>query len=71
MPSQLFHLASVVFAVDKHRIAGIIVIVVGAAIVVFGVVRLVRRLTGAGLVLLAGAIVLALGILIDTHTIHG
>jgi len=71
MRSLLFALASVVFAVDKHRVAGIIVIVVGAAIVVFGVLRLVRRLTGAALVLLAGAIIVALGILIDTHTIHG
>jgi hypothetical protein len=44
---------------------------VGALIAVFGAVRAAQRLSGAALVALAGVVVLVIGILVFTHTIHG
>ncbi len=58
-------------AVDKHKIAGIAVIVVGAIVAVLGIVRAVRRESGAVLVALAGAAVAVIGVLLFSHTIHG
>jgi hypothetical protein len=68
---RFLDVVSVILAVDKHRIAGIAAIVVGVVIIALGALRAVRRLTGAALVLLAGAVVVGLGVLVSTHTIHG
>lgn len=65
------YLLALLLSVGKHKIAGIVVIVVGAIIAVFGVVRALRRLSGAALVALAGVVILVIGILLFTHTIHG
>jgi len=63
-------LALVTAAVAKHKVAGIAGIVVGAVILLFGVVRSVQRLTGAALTLLIGVVIVVLGVLVYTHTIY-
>jgi hypothetical protein len=62
--------ALVMLAVSKHLIAGIVVIVVGALIGLFGAVRAVQRMSGAALTILAGLVIVVIGILVVTHTIH-
>jgi len=57
--------------VNKHQIAGIVVIVVGAIVAVFGALRAMRRTSGAALISLAGVAVAVIGILVFTRTIHG
>jgi len=63
-------LSELFLAVDKHHVAGIAVIVVGAAVALLGAFRVARRLSGAMLVLVAGLAVAVIGILVYTHTIH-
>ena len=65
------HLLPMLLSISKHKIAGIVVIVVGAIIAVFGLVRAMQRLSGAALITLAGVVILVIGILLFTHTIHG
>ncbi len=62
---------SLVLAVDKHRIAGIAVIVLGAIVAIYGVLRAFKRVSGAALIALAGVAVAIVGVLVFTHTIHG
>jgi hypothetical protein len=62
--------SELLLTVDKHHVAGLVVLVVGAAIAVFGAVRVVQRLSGAALILTAGIAVAVIGILVFTHTIH-
>jgi len=63
-------LVLVILAVDKHHIAGIAVVVVGAALAVFGALRALRRASGAALIALAGIAIVVIGVLTYTHTIH-
>jgi len=57
-------------AVDKHKIGGIVAIVVGAAVALFGLFRVVQRLSGAAIYLGIGIVIAVLGVLTYTHTIH-
>jgi len=57
-------------SVDKHKIAGIAVIVVGALVAGFGLFRGLKRVSGAALVALAGVAIVVVGVLTYTHTIH-
>jgi len=61
----------ILFAVNKHKVAGVIVIVAGAILAVFGGFRAMRRASGAALVGLAGIAVVVIGILVFTRTIRG
>ena len=61
----------VMMTVNKHKIAGIVVIVVGAVVAVFGALQAMRRTSGAALISLAGVAVAVIGILVFTRTIHG
>ena len=64
------HLTSMLLSVDKHKITGIVVIVVGALIAIFGAVRAMQRLSGAALIAVAGVVIVVIGILVFSHTIH-
>jgi uncharacterized protein YjeT (DUF2065 family) len=64
------HLVSVLFAIDKHHLAGIAVIVVGALVAGFGGFRALKRVSGAALISLAGVAAVVVGVLVYTHTIH-
>ncbi len=57
-------------AINKHEVAGIAVLVVGVIIALYGVFRVVQRLSGAALVLAAGVVVAVVGALVYTRTIH-
>lgn len=57
-------------AISKHEVAGIAVLVVGVIIALYGVFRVVQRLSGAALVLAAGVAVAVVGALVYTRTIH-
>lgn len=56
-------------AVSKHLIAGIVLIVVGALVALFGLVQGTRRASGAALVGGGGIIVIVIGVLLVTRTI--
>jgi uncharacterized membrane protein len=62
--------AVLLLAVDAHRIAGIVVLVAGIALALFGAWRIVQRLSGAALVVAAGLAIAVIGILVYTHTFH-
>ena len=62
---------SLLFAVDKHHVVGIVVIAVGAIMLIYGVLRALRRVSGAALIALTGVAVAVVGVLVFTHTIHG
>ena len=57
-------------ALDKHKIGGIVAIVVGAVVALFGLFRVVQRLSGAAIYLGIGIVIVVLGVLTYTHTIH-
>lgn len=63
-------LVPILLSVDKHKIAGIAVIVVGAAVAGFGLFRGLKRVSGAALVALAGVAIVVVGVLTYNHTIH-
>jgi Na+-driven multidrug efflux pump len=67
--AHLSHLATVA-TVSKHLIAGIVVIVVGALVALFGFLRAARRESGAMLVTAVGIVVVIVGVLVVTHTIR-
>jgi hypothetical membrane protein len=62
---------SLLFAIDKHRVAGIVVIVIGALVATYGVLRALKRVSGAALIALSGVAIAVVGVLVSTHTIHG
>lgn len=61
---------ALLLAINKHHVAGIVVLVVGVLIVVYGAFRVVQRLSGAALVVAAGVAVAVIGALVYTRTIH-
>ena len=56
-------------AVDKHHIAGIVVVVLGALVALYGVLRAIKRVSGAALIAFFGLAVVVVGLLVFTHTI--
>jgi len=68
--ARAHYLFSLLFAIDKHRIAGIAVIAVGAIVALYGVLRAFKRVSGAALIGLVGVAVAVIGVLVYTHTIH-
>ncbi len=54
---------------SKHDLAGTIAVIVGAAIIVFGVIRLTARVAGAAILPLIGLVVVIIGILFFTRTL--
>jgi len=70
MPGLAALLPALMLAVDKHKIGGIVAIVVGAAVALFGLFRVVQRLSGAAIYLGIGIVIAVLGVLTYTHTIH-
>lgn len=62
-------LAVVLAAIDKHHVAGIVAIVVGALLALVGGIRLATRATRAALAPVAGLIILLLGILLYIRAI--
>lgn len=62
--------AGTVFAtISKHHIGGIVAIVIGALILVFGGARMMAKVATAPLIPLLGIAVVVLGILIFTRVI--
>lgn len=62
-------LAVVLANIDKHHVAGIVAIVVGALLAVVGGIRLATRATRAALAPVAGLIILLIGILLYVRAI--
>jgi uncharacterized membrane protein len=56
-------------AVNKHRIAGIVVLVIGAVLVIFGGVRFLSKIATAPLIPLIGLAVIVIGILLFARVI--
>ena len=55
--------------VSKHEIGGIVGIVVGVILVIFGWLRVMAKAAGAILIPIVGLIVILLGVLLYTHVI--
>jgi hypothetical protein len=55
--------------IDKHHIAGIVAIVVGALLAIVGGIRFLTRATRAALAPVAGLVILVLGILVYVRAI--
>lgn len=70
MIEGLGRLGTVFVAVSKHEVGGIIAIVVGGLLAVFGLFRAAQRLSGSALWVLAGVVIVVLGVLVLTRTIH-
>jgi hypothetical protein len=68
--ARTHYLFSLLFAIDKHRIAGIAVIAAGAVVALYGVFRAFKRVSGAALIALVGVAVAVVGVLVYTHTVH-
>ncbi|MGB9113403.1 MAG: hypothetical protein WCF24_11845 [Acidimicrobiales bacterium] len=62
-------LAVVIARIDKHHVAGIVAIVVGALLAIVGGIRLATRATRAALAPIAGVVILVLGILLYLRAI--
>lgn len=62
-------LAVVLARIDKHHVAGIVAIVVGALLAIVGGIRLATRATRAALAPVAGLVIVALGILVYVRAI--
>jgi|GEM_PF-991221 hypothetical protein len=55
--------------ISKHEIAGIIGLVIGAALVLFGGMRVAARAAGGAAILIVGIVIVVLGILLFTRAI--
>jgi len=56
--------ALVLAKISKHDIGGIVAVVVGLAIVGFGVMRVMARVAGAAVIPVIGVVVIVIGILL-------
>jgi hypothetical protein len=54
---------------SKHDLAGVVAVVVGVAIVVFGAIRVMARVAGAIILPVIGLVILIIGILFFTRTL--
>ena len=54
---------------SKHDLAGTVAVVVGLAVVVFGVMRVMARVAGAAILPLVGLVVIIVGVLFFTRTL--
>ncbi|HUZ20318.1 MAG TPA: hypothetical protein VMU75_07095 [Acidimicrobiales bacterium] len=55
--------------ISKHQIAGIVGLVVGLALVLFGGMRVAARVTGAAAIVVVGIVVLLLAVLLFVRAI--
>jgi uncharacterized membrane protein YiaA len=62
-------LATLFVAISKHEVGGIIAIVVGALLAIFGLFRAAQRLSGSALYLLGGVVIVVIGVLLITRAI--
>jgi hypothetical protein len=62
-------LAVVLAHIDKHHVAGIVAIVIGALLAIVGGIRLATRATRAALAPVAGIVILLLGVLVYVRAI--
>ncbi|HUY07620.1 MAG TPA: hypothetical protein VMU99_10205 [Acidimicrobiales bacterium] len=58
------HVTGALLAVDKHKLAGTVGIIIGIGIVGVGAFRAIRRTTGAMVMALAGIVVIGLALLL-------
>jgi len=58
------HVTGAIAAVDKHKVSGIVGMVLGALALGLGVLRVVRRTAGAMFMAFIGIVVVVLGILL-------
>lgn len=69
--ARIPYLVSVLIAIDGHHVAGIVVAVVGGLVAIYGVLRGIKRVSGAALIALFGVAVAVVGVLVFTQTIKG
>lgn len=62
--------AALLSAVAKHTVGGVVAVVVGAVLLLYGLYRVSTRAVGAALITLAGAAIVVVGILLLAHVIH-
>ncbi len=67
--SVALSLFALLATVNKHHLAGIVAIVVGALGVIVGAVRALRQEEAGGLILVAGVVIIVLGILLYVRKI--
>ena len=61
---NVVHVTGALLAVDKHKVTGIIGIIIGVGIIGVGVLRVMRRTAGAMVMALAGLVVIGLALLL-------
>jgi len=61
---NVVHVTGALLAVDKHKVAGIVGIVIGVGIIGVGVLRVMRRTAGAMVMALAGIVIIGLALLL-------
>jgi hypothetical protein len=62
-------LNAAILALSKHKLGGVIGIVVGVVVLGLGALRVMKRMAGAALVALVGVVVVIAGILLYTRVI--
>lgn len=58
------HVTGALLAVDKHKVSGIVGIIIGVGIIGLGVLRVMRRTAGAMVMAFAGIVVIGLALLL-------
>lgn len=58
------HVTGALLAVDKHKVTGIVGIIIGVGVIGLGVLRVMRRTAGAMVMAFAGVVVIGLGLLL-------
>lgn len=61
--------AGQLLGVDKHHVAGIVAIVIGAVLVLLGLARVFGRMAIGAVVPLIGLVIVIVGVLLFTRTI--
>ena len=64
---DLAHLNGVIAAVNKHKVVGIIGIIVGVLVLGIGGLRVMKRTAGAMFTAIVGLVVLVIGVVLYTH----
>jgi hypothetical protein len=62
-------LDAAIYAMTKHKIGGIVAIIIGAVLLVVGALRVMRRMAGAMVLALIGVAIVIIGILLYAHVI--
>ena len=64
---DLAHLTGVIAAVNKHKVVGIVGMIAGALVLLFGGLRVMRKMAGATATAVVGLVVLVVGVLLYVH----